>query len=144
MKLQIEVEVRYTEDQEKVLRAIRNLFDLEKYELVEEGRYPRIIAYSTHVSSLKRFRERLWMQRILDTARSIMMRGVEGSRIEFMLHKQAAYANKVSFVESDKESSLGAVRVVIETEKPMELIDWLAPKTSEGRPLWIKEMPENL
>ncbi|MEZ0290528.1 MAG: RNA-binding domain-containing protein [Sulfolobales archaeon] len=144
MKLQVETDLRFTEDQEKVVRALKNLFDLEKIEIVESGRFYKVIGYSDQVSSLKRFRERIWSQRILDTARSIMLSSLSNNRIEFKLHKQAAYTGRVSFVDDERESSLGAIRVVIETSNPNELIDWIAPKTSRGRPLWVKEMPENV
>lgn len=144
MKLIVEAELRFTEDQEKVVKAIKNLFDLEDIRIEKKGRFSRIIGFSENISSLKRFREKIWQQRILDTARSIMLRGSGENYVYFMLNKQAAYNGKVSFIEDEKESSLGPIIVKIETSSPRELIDWLAPKTSEGKPLWVKEAPENI
>lgn len=144
VRVYVETELRYTESYEKVVQAIRNIFDLEEIRLEQGGRFPRVVGVSQNIASLKRFRERIWVQRILDTARGILLRGVSGNTITFLLHKQAAFTGRVSFIEDERESSLGPIRVVIETSNPQELIDWLAPRTSQGRPLWVKEMPENL
>ncbi len=141
MRLIVEVQMRPTEDQEKIIKALTNLFDLDDIKVEDGGKYKKIVGVSEKVSSLKKFREKIWMQRILDTARSMMLRGASEESIIFMLHKQAAYAGKVSFIENENESSLGPIVVKIETKAPREIIDWLAPKTSEGKPLWIKDMP---
>ncbi|MCC6030612.1 MAG: hypothetical protein LM586_03085 [Desulfurococcales archaeon] len=144
MKLYVEADLRYTEDKERVTMALKNLFDLDDIRVEQGTRYMKIIGFSEKIISLKRFREKIWQQKILDTARGVFLRGVSGNTISFLLHKQAAYAGKVSFVEDEKESSLGSIRVVIETTNPQEIIDWIAPRTSQGKPLWIKEMPENV
>jgi len=140
----VEIQIRPTEDQDKVLKALKNLFDLDDIRVEESGKFKKVIGVSDKVSSLKKFREKIWIQRILDTARSIMIRGSTENTIVFMLHKQAAYAGRVSFIENENESSLGPMIVRIETKAPREIIDWIAPKTSEGKPLWIKDMPTDV
>jgi predicted RNA binding protein with dsRBD fold (UPF0201 family) len=56
------------------------------------------------------------------------------------LHKQAALAGKVNFCETDDESPMGAIQVIVETNNPELVIDWLAPGTDAyGRP---KQAPE--
>ena len=144
MRLIVEIQIRPTEDQDKVLKALKNLFDLDDIRVEESGKFKKVIGVSDKVSSLKKFREKIWIQRILDTARSIMIRGSTENTIVFMLHKQAAYAGRVSFIENENESSLGPMIVRIETKAPREIIDWIAPKTSEGKPLWIKDMPTDV
>jgi len=144
LRLIVEIQIRPTEDQDKVLKALKNLFDLDDIRVEESGKFKKVIGVSDKVSSLKKFREKIWIQRILDTARSIMIRGSTENTIVFMLHKQAAYAGRVSFIENENESSLGPMIVRIETKAPREIIDWIAPKTSEGKPLWIKDMPTDV
>ena len=51
----------------------------------------------------------------------------------FFLNKQAAYAGHVSFSAPDGESPLGPIQVVLETENPEQLIDWLAGKPEERK-----------
>jgi predicted RNA binding protein with dsRBD fold (UPF0201 family) len=44
----------------------------------------------------------------------------------FYLNKQAAYAGHVSFSAPEGESPLGPIQVIVETENPEQLVDWLA------------------
>ena len=69
--------------------------------------------------------------RIRAAARSVLRRSVEDSRIIFFLNKQAAYAGHVSFSAPEGESPLGPIRIIIELEKPEEMIDWLAGRPEE-------------
>jgi predicted RNA binding protein with dsRBD fold (UPF0201 family) len=134
----VEAEVRPTEDIERVKKAINNIFDGNVE--VDEG-VARLECRS--LECLGKFHTKLRQQRILDTARSVLKKGAFGEYIEFMLNKQAAYAGKVSFVTDPDESPMGPIRVLIKHPNPSEVIDWLAPKTSHGRPLWEREMPSS-
>jgi len=84
-------------------------------------------------SSLEKFRMILQRDRIRAAARSLLRRSVEGNRIVFFLNKQAAYAGHVSFSAPEGESPLGPIQVIVETENPEELIDWLAGKPEERK-----------
>jgi Uncharacterized protein conserved in archaea len=141
LKVVVETEIRPTEDEERVLRAVTNIFDAEKVEIIDFGASRILVASSNSVSSLLKLHRAFRAERILDAARSVLKRGVRGSTIVFHLHKQAAYMGRVSFVDGDQESPLGAIRVTIHYSNPEDIIDWLAPPTSKGKPLWEKEMP---
>lgn len=141
--LRIETEVRPTEDAGKVLRAISNLFTVETHSIVEATPYPRLIAESRNIKSLLKLHGMLRQDRVLDAARKVFESGIiDGRILRFKLHKQSAYAGHISFVHSDAESPLGPIKVTIESNAVKEIVDWLAPKTSEGRPLWEKPLPE--
>ena len=84
-------------------------------------------------SSLERFRMILQRDRIRAAARSVLRRSLEGNRIVFSLNKQAAYAGHVSFSAPEGESPLGPIQVILETENPEQLIDWLAGKQEERK-----------
>jgi predicted RNA binding protein with dsRBD fold (UPF0201 family) len=84
-------------------------------------------------SSLERFRMILQRDRIRAAARSVLRRSVDGNRIVFFLNKQAAYAGHVSFSAPEGESPLGPIQVIVETETPEQLIDWLTGKPEERR-----------
>ncbi len=84
-------------------------------------------------SSLERFRMILQRDRIRAAARSVLRRSVEGNRIVFFLNKQAAYAGHVSFSAPEGESPLGPIQVILQTENPEQLIDWLAGKPEERK-----------
>ena len=138
----VEAEVRPTEDESKVRAAIENIIDPDEVRVEELGGGVRIlVAESRGLHGLVRLHRLLRTQRILDAARAVLRKSVQGNRIVFYLHKQAALMGKLSFVGGDHESPMGAIRVVIEHPEPRAVIDWLAPPTAMGRPLWEKEMP---
>ncbi|MCS7131181.1 MAG: hypothetical protein NZ934_00395 [Hadesarchaea archaeon] len=132
MRLRVEAEVRPTEDPAKVERAVKNIFPTLELSLTENI----ISGESREVEALDRLRQLLRSQAILDSARSVMRRGMQGGVVRFMLNKQAAAVGKVSF--TDGESPLGPITVVIEARDTERLIDYLAPRTANGKP--IKEI----
>ena len=89
--------------------------------------------YGKDQSSLERFRMILQRDRIRAAARSVLRRSVEGNRIVFFLNKQAAYAGHVSFSAREAESPMGPIQVILETENPEQLINWLAGKPEERK-----------
>lgn len=129
MKLRVSAEIRVTEDEEKVRRAILNIFPL--LELSSDGK--KLLGESGDVASLQRFRQLLRMQAILDAARAVITRGRKGAKAEFWINKQAAFVGKLSF--TDGESPLGPIIVELEAEDIERLIDYIAPRTRGGRPV---------
>lgn len=139
-KVVVVAEVRPTESIEKVRSAILNIIDPDVID-VEGDDFKRIVAISSDIRSLERLRRLLRVERILDAARGAMKKGLSSGRLEFYLHKQALYAGRLSFVSGDFESPLGAIHVVIEHPEPKKVLDWLAPPTSRGRPIFELDTP---
>ncbi len=125
--LRVSTPVYPTEVEEKVRTAVTNIFPIEPYQgLYGEG----------NLESLRKLHLLLREERILDTARSIFLAGMEGNAIKFHLNKQAAFVRKVNF--STGNESLGSIDVEISAENKKDLfkiIDWLAPQTVEGKPV---------
>ena len=141
MRLRVEAEVRPTEDLEKVRKAILNIFSIEDFRVVEVGEYKVLVGESGSITSLLKLREMIVRGKIADTARRIIAKNSTERHISFKINKQAAFAGKLSFVEDDRESSLGPISVFIESRDSKELIDWLAPNTQEKV---MMEMPRDL
>ena len=120
---------RPTEDREKVRRALLNLFPDAQLEDSDVS----VVARSENGEAL---REAILNQHIRDTARSVMLRGIQGNETRFTLNKQAAFVGKVSFVEGPV--ALGGIEVLIEGDGIEGVVDHLAESTVEGRP----EAPE--
>jgi hypothetical protein len=95
-----------------------------------------IAGESTRAQALDKLHQLLRLQAIRDSARKVLREGRQDNVIKFMLNKQVAAIGKVSF--TDGESPLGPIRVEIESADPNRLIDFLAPRTSGGKP--IKEI----
>ncbi|ARM76411.1 RNA-binding domain-containing protein [Acidianus manzaensis] len=141
-KITVTAELRPSENEAKVLLAISNFFDFE-YLRREKIQYEVIIAESKTLRSLEKFHKALREERILDVARKYLRKGMSDDSITFMLHKQAAAIGRLSFVDDEKESPLGPIVFHIEYRKPEEVIDWLAPRTSKGVPLWNNSIPDD-
>ncbi len=141
MRLRVEAEVRPTEDLEKVRKAIQNIFNVESLRVAEAGEYKILVGEAGSIASLIKLREMIVRERIADTARRIIMRNSAERYVSFKINKQAAFAGKLSFVEDDRESSLGPINIFIEARDIKELIDWLAPNTYEKT---LMEIPKDL
>ncbi len=141
VRIRVEAEVRPTEDLEKVKRAVLNVFDPDDISVEDYGGYRLLVATSTRFDSLLKLHELLRRERILDAARSYMLRGLSRGLLVFKLNKQAAYVGRVSFVDMDVEAPMGPITFIIETPKAREVVDWLAPPTRMGRPVVEYDMP---
>jgi predicted RNA binding protein with dsRBD fold (UPF0201 family) len=128
-----EAKVNPTEDEEKVKRAVQNIILNPSFEIVQVGHEKFVVATSPGRDGLAKLYNLFRQERILDAARRTLFEGMSGNTITFYLNKQVAYVGHVSFCEPAAESPLGPIRIEITCENPRELIDWLAPKTVEGR-----------
>ena len=88
------------------------------------------------VHNLDHFSERLHQQAILDTARDIFFDNLDGDRFSFRVKKQAAVEGVVNFVV-DEPGELGSIAVRVKVEEPTveAVIDHVAPRTEDGRPV---------
>ncbi len=130
MQVLIRARIYPTESIDKVRAAVENLFPGLEYEVEERGEERYLLARGASRECLEKLHLRLREQRILDAARGVMMSSLQGNRVRFHLNKQAAFAGYVNFSE---ESPLGAIEVEIEDEEIASIVDWLAPRTVEGR-----------
>ncbi|MDH5815983.1 MAG: RNA-binding domain-containing protein [Candidatus Nezhaarchaeota archaeon] len=141
MKIVVEVEIRPTEDEEKVKRAVLNFFTPSNIRIEDRGRFRVLIAEANEVEALQKLHAKLRGQKILDAARSMMMRWSSKDKVIFYLHKQAAFMDYITFCLPEGESPLGPIKVEISDVDAKSVIDWLAPPTSKGKPLFEREPP---
>ncbi|MFQ6130193.1 MAG: RNA-binding domain-containing protein [Candidatus Hadarchaeaceae archaeon] len=128
MRLRVEAEVKPTEAREKVEAAIKRIFPTLELSLVGNS----LVGESTSVESLARLHQLLIQQAIRDSARSAMLRSRRGNVVRLMLNRQVAFVGKVSFTGG--ESPLGPIVVTLDAPDIERLIDYLAPRTREGKP----------
>jgi len=127
LRIRVRAPVKPTEDVEKVKKAVLNVFAGEVVVLDEGGGYCTVEGYSTSREALVKLYNLIRAEQIEPAFRSYLLRNRRGNTITVLLHKQAAFMNKISLIDSDRESPLGAIHIEIETDNPDELIDWLAP-----------------
>lgn len=117
-----------SEDPEKVRTAMERIFpdiEIEEKDDMLVGR----------TDNLDRFSKQIRKQKILDTTRSVLIRGRRGSVTRFFLNKQVAFVGKVSFCE--EKTILGTMKVVVEDEEMDALIENVAPVTVDGEEVLI-------
>lgn len=126
--VRIEAPIHPTEDPDRVAEAVTTLFPTADVEVGGD----RVTATAHDVSH---FRERLFEQRILDTARSQFFERRGPNGVSFALKKQAARNDVVNFAVGNP-AELGDVEVAITVRDPdvEAFIDYLAPATEDGRP----------
>lgn len=130
VKVYIEAEVNPTESEEKVKRAVENIFGNVQTRIQSTSKGAILTAEAEGLESLTKLYNLLRRERIRDAARGVLFEGLKGNAITFFLNKQVAYAGHISFSKEVAESPLGPIKVKIECENPWQLIDWLAPKTT--------------
>ncbi len=128
VEIEIETKVNPTEDEDKVVQAVKNLFP--DADVTIEGENLKAKAWD-----LRKFRDLLRRQRILDTARTELLKGKSDNETTIYLNKQTAYVGKVNF--TDENAILSPIRVTFKLYGiPFgKFLDYVAPQTKAGKPI---------
>jgi predicted RNA binding protein with dsRBD fold (UPF0201 family) len=120
--MKAKVLINPTEDLDKVLKALSNILDYDELEIDDN-----YITVTGDEESLIRLRESFEKRKIRNTARKIMLKGLQDNIILFKLSKQAAYTGLVNILSEDL-SALGEINIRIETDNVDAFLDWIAPQ----------------
>ncbi len=131
VEVYVEVEINPTESEDKVKRAVENMFGNIPTQIKPLTRGSLLTAETKGFEALTKLYNLLRRERIRDAARGVLFEGLSENTITFYLNKQVAYAGHVSFSKAVAESPLGPIKVQIKCNNPRQLIDWLAPKTTQ-------------
>jgi len=143
MNVEAVVEVRYTEDRDKVLKALENVFTPTSIREKPSEAGVVLVATCEGARCLEKLRGAIWRQGIQDAARSVVSRGIVAEdTVIFSINKQAAYVGVVSFVTELGESPLGPITFTVKTSNVRQFIDWLAPRTYKGKVYYETPPPD--
>jgi predicted RNA binding protein with dsRBD fold (UPF0201 family) len=114
VQLTVRAHLNPTESQEKLEKAITNLFgDIELNRTKIHGVTYLEIKVSG-IESLRQLKQRIASDRIRDATRAMLSRwAAKNEKVTFYLNRQAAYANHVSIYHASK-SPLGPIEVEID------------------------------
>jgi uncharacterized protein len=121
MEIVVIAKVWPTEDKERVLKAVENVFPTLEF----KGK-DALLAKSSKKDDLLPLKELLKIQQIRFAASGFLMGAIDGEMMAFGLNKQAAFMGKISFVDFD--IALGPIEVKITGESQDELsdlVEWL-------------------
>lgn len=130
VEVYVEVEVNPTEDLERVREAVENIVWNAEFEVKSGGSL--LTAKAMGNESLGKIYNLFRRERIRDSARRVLFKGLYENSIVFYLNKQVAYVGHVSFSEPEAESPLGPIKVRIHSNDPKRLIRWLTSKEFEN------------
>ncbi|MEM0348989.1 MAG: RNA-binding domain-containing protein [Candidatus Caldarchaeum sp.] len=111
-----------TEDEEKVAKALLNIFPKATLVQTSDG---KIVARISGLEGFEKLRMIIRTRRIRKTVRALLNKGLRDNTVTFYLNKQAASVGKVSFFEEGEVMALGPITVVVETDEPARFIEWL-------------------
>lgn len=123
MKVLLSVPVYPSEDPDRVMEAVMRIFPDAVLERNDRG-------IDGTAGTLQHFGEQIRRQKILDTARSTMLKGQRENSTVFRLNKQVALVGKISFTE--ERTVLGSIKVIVEDDDILQLIERTAPNTIDG------------
>lgn len=118
---------------EKVRAAVLNLFPTISITVESLGERVYLVGRGEDIEALNELRGLISRERIADSARRALRSSMVAGGLKFYLNKQVATIRHISFCEPEGESPLGPITVTIESDRPDEIIDWLAPKTSSSQ-----------
>lgn len=121
-KIMARARVNPTENLDKVIKAISNIFEFDEGE-IGDG----YVAVTCEKEALLNLRESLKTRQIRDTAERMLIKGSEGDTIKFSLSKQAALVSTPNFVDREM-SALGEIDVTVETDDFEAFIKWMTAK----------------
>lgn len=122
VRVTIEAPIRPTEDPERVLQAVRQIFPDSAPKV--EGSWVR-----GRASGIKMMLKKAGDERVMDAARGALWRGRLGETgTRFELNKQAAFMGRINF--NEVSHPLGDLVVTIETDDLDALLDRISPPTA--------------
>jgi len=130
ISVQVEADINPTENENKVKRAVENMFSNLEWEIKPQRQGSLLVGKGRSMDTLTKLYNLLRRERIRDAARGALYEGLSQKSIIFYLNKQVAYVGHVSFSKPVGESPLGPIKVEIQCSNPHELIEWLAPRTT--------------
>lgn len=125
VKVKVTAQINPTEDPEKVLRALKNLFPKVEFRIVGRKPFEMYVGEAEGLTPLEKLKELWRARRVRAAAREYMRKHRVGETFTLFFHKQAAYAGKPALSESEGESPLGPITLEIKSGNPKALLEWM-------------------
>ncbi|MHA1589988.1 MAG: RNA-binding domain-containing protein [Candidatus Njordarchaeales archaeon] len=136
IKIKIYCTINPTEDEEKVMKALNNIANLEKAVIIDKRQEDSFIKVSIEgkLDILTKFKRKITHRRLADLIRVMLKKNRVGRRTYLLLNKQVAFVGKISLCETRSESPLGPITIEIIGDKEDEIdsaIAWLIYEAEE-------------
>ncbi|MGQ4833344.1 MAG: RNA-binding domain-containing protein [Candidatus Asgardarchaeia archaeon] len=137
VSIRIRAEVTKTEDIQKVIKAIKNAVTLTEDELdiLTEDDKLIIIGEKMTLNSIEALHDLIRQDRVIDAIRKALRRSRIGNLVSLKLNREALFSKHINLFAEDSDI-LPPIEIVIASDEIEKIIDWLAPPTKNGKPLF--------
>ncbi len=113
MKIKISTPLHPTEDTEKIINSLKEIFEINFKKKENE-----VVGESENIKTLVNIKEKIQASKIKNTVHFLITQNKNKNKSKFMLNKQTAIAGKIHFVE--EEYPLGNIIVEFDESEKIE------------------------
>ena len=121
-KIEMVCPVNLSEDPDKVIQAISNIFP---HSTIKNENFS-IKAQSNELRSLEKIYESIVSTQSQKSYTRNLENNLDGNSTWFFLNKQAAFVDQVVICEEAEESPLGPIKVILNSSNIDGIIDWIS------------------
>ena len=121
-KIEMVCSVNLSEDSDKVIQAISNIFP---HSNIKNENFS-IKAQSNELRSLEKIYESIVSTQSQKSYTRNLENNLEGNSTWFFLNKQAAFVDQVVICDEAEESPLGPIKVILNSSNIDGIIDWIS------------------
>jgi hypothetical protein len=121
-KIEMVCPVNLSEDPDKVIQAISNIFP---HSNIKNENFS-IKAQSNELRSLEKIYESIVSTQSQKSYTRNLENNLEGNSTWFFLNKQAAFVDQVAICDEVEESPLGPIKVILNSSNIDGIIDWIS------------------
>jgi uncharacterized protein len=121
-EIEIVCPVNLSEDPDKVIQAISNIFP---HSTIKNENFS-IKAQSNELKSLEKIYESVISTQSQKSYTRNLENNLDGNSTWFFLNKQAAFVDQVAICDEAEESTLGPIKVILNSSNIDGIIDWIS------------------
>ena len=121
-KIEMVCPVNLSEDPDKVIQAISNIFP---HSNIKNENFS-IKAQSNELRSLEKIYESITSTQSQKSYTRNLENNLDGNSTWFFLNKQAAFVDQVAICDEAAESPLGPIKVILNSSNIDGIIDWIS------------------
>jgi len=121
-KIEMVCPVNLSEDPDKVIQAISNVFP---HSTIKNENFS-IKAQSNELRSLEKIYESVISTQSQKSYTRNLENNLDGNSTWFFLNKQAAFVDQVAICDESEESPLGPIKVILNSSNIDGIIDWIS------------------
>lgn len=121
-KIEMVCSVNLSEDSDKVIQAISNIFP---HSTIKNENFS-IKAQSNELRSLEKIYESIISTQSQKSYTRNLENNLDGNSTWFFLNKQAAFVDQIAICDEAEESPLGPIKVILNSSNIDGIIDWIS------------------